>query len=329
MSGIEVAGLVLGGFPLLVSAAEHYKEGWEPLVKWKRFRTEFLHFIDAIDIEKHLFDQMLERFLISADITQAELQLFLTNPNYDGWQREDLAATLKTRLGHSYGAFMSSIRTMNELMAELQSLLSLKDGKFDWADEGASIWDYQLKRIRYSFNKKGTKAVEALERHNRKLRELLDSNDKLENMKSGRKDTAWAKIFECIRDHAKSLHTAIRDGWNCDCREPHNVALRLQPRSKGDWSSSFNVSFEYPESLKADAPKHQERRELVINLKLANTQIIQQPDIIPRPSTAEFERDSLRRRFESKLAPECSVTANPVFTPSVSTNVPVDEFNAK
>jgi hypothetical protein len=129
MSGIEIAGLVLGGFPLLVSAAEHYKEGWEPLVKWKRFRTEFLHFIDAIDIEKHLFDQMLERFLISADITQAELQLFLTDPNYEGWQRKELAAALEMRLGHSYGAFMSSIRTMNQLMAELQSLLSLRDGK--------------------------------------------------------------------------------------------------------------------------------------------------------------------------------------------------------
>src|SRR5438067_1420163 len=104
MSGIEIAGLVLGGFPLLVSAAEHYKEGWEPLVKWKRFRTEFLHFIDAIDIEKHLFDQMLERFLISADIAQAELQLFLTDPNYEGWQRKELAAALEMRLGHSYGA---------------------------------------------------------------------------------------------------------------------------------------------------------------------------------------------------------------------------------
>ena len=129
MSGIEIAGLVLGGFPLLVSAAEHYKEGWEPLMRWKRFRTEFLRFIDAIDIEKQLFDQMLERFLISAEVSQDELQHFLTDPNYHGWHREDLAMTLQSRLANSYGAFMGSIRTMNELMAELESMLSLKDGK--------------------------------------------------------------------------------------------------------------------------------------------------------------------------------------------------------
>lgn len=124
-----MAGLVLGGFSLLVSAAEHYKQGWEPLVRWKRFRTDFLHFIDAIDIEKQLFDQMLERFLISADISQDERRLFLTDPNSEGWHREDLATTLKLRLGNSHGAFISSIRTMNELMAELENLLSLKDGK--------------------------------------------------------------------------------------------------------------------------------------------------------------------------------------------------------
>jgi hypothetical protein len=33
MSGVEIAGFVLGGFPLLISAAEHYKEGFEPLVR--------------------------------------------------------------------------------------------------------------------------------------------------------------------------------------------------------------------------------------------------------------------------------------------------------
>lgn len=33
MSGVEIVGFVLGGFPLLISAAEHYKEGFEPLVR--------------------------------------------------------------------------------------------------------------------------------------------------------------------------------------------------------------------------------------------------------------------------------------------------------
>jgi hypothetical protein len=129
MSGVEIAGFVLGGFPLLISAAEHYREGFEPLVKWKRFWTEFIGFVDAVDIEKQLFDQMLERFLISTDVPHEEIQLFMTDRAYTGWQREDLVRTLRARLGGSYDVYMSTIKTMDELMHELHELLSLKNGE--------------------------------------------------------------------------------------------------------------------------------------------------------------------------------------------------------
>lgn len=132
MSGVEIAGFVLGGFPLLISAAEHYREGFEPLLKWKRFRTEFIGFIDAVDIEKQLYDQMLERFLLSADVPNEELRLFMTKPNYDGWQRADLVDVLQRRLGSSYDVYMSTIRTMNKLLAELQDVLSLKNGQVQY-----------------------------------------------------------------------------------------------------------------------------------------------------------------------------------------------------
>jgi hypothetical protein len=129
MSGVEIAGFVLAGFPLLISAAEHYQEGFEPLVKWKRFRTDFISFIDAVDIEKQLFDQMLERFLMSAEVPEEELKLFMTDPDYDGWQRKELVEVLQLRLGPSYPVYMSTINRMNGLMSDLQALLSLKDGK--------------------------------------------------------------------------------------------------------------------------------------------------------------------------------------------------------
>jgi hypothetical protein len=129
MSGAEIAGFVLGSFPLLISAAEHYREGFEPLRKWKRFRTEFIGFIDAIDIEKQIYNNMLERFLLSADVPDEELQLFLTKPKYDGWKREDLVSALQKRLGSSYGVYMSTVRKMDELMDELKDVLSLKNGE--------------------------------------------------------------------------------------------------------------------------------------------------------------------------------------------------------
>ncbi|KAF7957829.1 hypothetical protein EAE96_003399 [Botrytis aclada] len=207
---------------------------------------------------------------------------------------------------------MSSIGTMNELMAELESMLSLKDGKFDWADDGASSWDYQLKMI----SKRGTTTVEALEKHIRKLRELLDSNDELDSMKSVKRNTALANMFGGIRRHAQSLHMALKDGWNCDCREPHKVSLRLQQRTTGDWSSLFNLSFEYPEDIKRAAQTPYERRELVVSAKPASPQLNNHVDHFLHPSAAVTGREKLRRNFESKPTPEAHITTKPVLVPT-------------
>ena len=141
MSGVEIAGFVLGGFPLLISAAEHYREGFEPLVKWKRFRTDFIGFIDSVDIEKQLFDQMMERFLISADVPHNEIQLFMTDRDYEGWRRDDLVRALQARLGPSYDVYMSTIKTMDSLMHELEELLSLKNGE-------VQLWTHPLAKQR-------------------------------------------------------------------------------------------------------------------------------------------------------------------------------------
>lgn len=56
MSRVEIVGFLLDGFPLLISAAEYYKEGFELLATWYRLRDDFIQFIDAIATQKLLFD---------------------------------------------------------------------------------------------------------------------------------------------------------------------------------------------------------------------------------------------------------------------------------
>lgn len=100
------------------------------MLKWKRFRTDFIGFIDAVDTERLLFDQVLERFLISTDVVDhEELQHFMVDSNYEGWQRKDLDDILARRLGPSLAVYMSTIKTMNNLVQQLQDLLLLKNGE--------------------------------------------------------------------------------------------------------------------------------------------------------------------------------------------------------
>jgi hypothetical protein len=139
MSGIEVVGLILGGLPLLISAGEHYREGFEPLKKWKRFRKDFLGFIDRIDIERQLYYQMLQRLLVSAGVPHSDLSLFM-DPGYAGWRETTLLESLERKLGSILPAFLSTVTTMNELMLELHSLLLLQDGKVIISSK---LWDFE------------------------------------------------------------------------------------------------------------------------------------------------------------------------------------------
>ncbi|KAG9233738.1 hypothetical protein BJ875DRAFT_543514 [Amylocarpus encephaloides] len=278
MSGIEVAGLVLGSFPLL-----------------KRFRTDFLGFIDAVDIEKQLFDQTIERFLISADVPHEELGLFMNDPDYTGWHDNALVVFLQTRLGPSYPVYMSTIRAMNDTMKDLETVLSLTNGQFDWATEGANRWDYQLKRIQLSFSKRGTKKVASLESNNRKLRDLLNSNEWLDKKRIRHKGASWANVFECIRRHARSVHTAITKGWNCSCTIPHIAALRLEQRSKGGWGSHFVMVFNIVEGQVKinDVPK-----EVVITVQVDATDAVNsQRNLVLLPDRSQGNIDQLRSDF--------------------------------
>ncbi|KAF8851604.1 hypothetical protein BDZ45DRAFT_141974 [Acephala macrosclerotiorum] len=323
MSGVEIAGFVLAAFPVLISAGEHDREGFEPLVKWKKFRTEFISFINRVDIEKQLFDDMLAAFLISADVPEEEIQKFLTMQNYEGWQRQDLVRTLEKRLGSSYKVYMSEIKTMNKLMEELAEILSLKNGDFDWAADGASRWDYQLKRLRISFSKRGDKTISQLEVHNKKLRELLDSKNKLDTMKASRKDTTLGTLFERIRGHAASLHAALKQSWNCGCTKPHVAGLQLQQREFSEEpDSEFFLAFNVSKEPSQTAIR---RREVIISLRKTiemEAPAQTRPSVSHKMNLSNGDIGTLRHNFEhSKSDPLIhKVTRRKLFSSSLTTS---------
>lgn len=124
-------------------------------------------------------------------------------------------------------------------------MMSLKNGNIDWAAEGASKWDYQFKRVKLTFSKKGLKLVAELEEHNKHLRMLLDSIEKLGSSRQTRQHSVSASVFQCIRQHANNLHVAIKKGLICRCEPFHRGYLRLESRKTGSWTSIFKMLFEF------------------------------------------------------------------------------------
>lgn len=108
MSGVEAIGLVLGGLPLIISAAEHYKKGFKKLARWKRFKLVFPEFITLVDIQRHMFHLVLKKILIRVQLEPDERQRLLTIPDYEGWHRSEVVEALRLRLGDSYDACMGT-----------------------------------------------------------------------------------------------------------------------------------------------------------------------------------------------------------------------------
>ncbi|KFY70030.1 hypothetical protein V499_09534 [Pseudogymnoascus sp. VKM F-103] len=268
MSGVEVIGLVLGGLPLIISVGEHYKKGFEPLRRWKLFKLVFREFITAVDTQKQMFRLVLINLLAPVQLEPEEKQRLLTIANYEGWHRSDVVEALRSRLGNAYDACMDILRTMNEDMVDLQAMMSLKDGTVDWAVSGKNQWKYQLKRIELSFSENGKRTVQSLEKKIKDLERLLrlldGTNDTFEGMKPVPNGTSWGELFENIRRHAATLHSVIKNSWNCNCEVSHLANLQLQKRQASDCPPRFIVNLALPQREPTSANS---RRKLLIYAK--------------------------------------------------------------
>ncbi|KAK3491763.1 hypothetical protein B0T13DRAFT_490414 [Neurospora crassa] len=65
MSGIEVAGLILGIIPILVKAIEQCQQSYEALDEWVHFRREFFKFSNDVRLQSLLLKQLILRTLAS------------------------------------------------------------------------------------------------------------------------------------------------------------------------------------------------------------------------------------------------------------------------
>jgi hypothetical protein len=174
----------------------------------------------------------------------------------------------------------------------------------DWVKPGEDKWNYQRKRIAHSFSKKGAETITSMERNNRKFRELLDLldgklvNTKVDQRKAISKDTTWANIFECIRRHARSLHSALKNGWKCNCMAPHLAALQLQERDGGCSTASFTMAF-----TSSTSPRTSNfLRKVIITAK--STYSNNRANLRPQPTPVQdWYLDKLRQNIECELSP--------------------------
>lgn len=129
ITGIETAGIVLAVFPLLLSALEHYREGFEVLSDWWKFRPVFKKLIYAIELQWNFFNENLEELLSPIITSDAEMGALLKDPMGLAWRNPDLESRLQERLPKSYQSYQRIIGDMKASMDVLQKKLGIENGE--------------------------------------------------------------------------------------------------------------------------------------------------------------------------------------------------------
>lgn len=131
LTGIEVAGLVLAVFPLVINALEYYEDGLQPIKEWVRFRGEYAAFMNALCRQKIFFRQNIEELLGPIVASDFEMAQLLDNPRGPGWKSEDLDMKLRKRLPgkYEYECYKTTAEYILQLLEKLKAKLNIANGQ--------------------------------------------------------------------------------------------------------------------------------------------------------------------------------------------------------
>lgn len=129
MSGLEVAGVVLGGLPLVISALEHYTHGVNTAKRYWRFRSELRSLILEINTERSIFTNTIEQ-LLTGIVRVENIADCINEPGGDRWRDVEIEHKLKVRLGKVYENYIDNVRGMASSLSQIMTKLALDpDGK--------------------------------------------------------------------------------------------------------------------------------------------------------------------------------------------------------
>lgn len=134
MSGIEIAGLALGAFPLLISAMEHYEEVKKVSSMWWRIKRTHKRDLGRVKDCQLKFRLNLKELLIplimDGVVSKGEYESLLANPGGAGWKEAQVEDALGERLAECHTRYVEILIEMVETMGKLSKECRVDDAEF-------------------------------------------------------------------------------------------------------------------------------------------------------------------------------------------------------
>ncbi|KAH7126102.1 hypothetical protein EDB81DRAFT_810411 [Dactylonectria macrodidyma] len=248
MSGFEVAGIVLGSIPLVISGLEHYINGLGMLQNFRSYKRVLKSLILALQTEHVSIQNICEKLLVGI-APQTRIEEMIDDPFGDLWREEEILSKLRLRLWRSFKIFDERIRDMKEAIEELRSNLNIDPGgkldlspRLDYSYVEGELTGLQAEWTESMPVKKQIKrALFVLQKSNHEeiLTRIRDGVSALQRvaiqdteLELDRKSRSQGRLNKLINEISSSIYHALKSTLTCKCSSLHDVGLRLAPPSR-------------------------------------------------------------------------------------------------
>ena len=216
MSGFEIAGVVLGSIPLLISALENYGKGLTAIQRWRKYQRELQSLIRNLQTEQVKLQNVCEKLLVGL-VPVSDIEAMIDDPGGKLWSQEAIERKVQARLWKSWAVFDDTIKDIRMVIDEIQREIDSQGGG-NVSELRRGI--FTLKRFHYEDR------LSTIRNGVSNLENLTDRNIELE---PERRVRSQIKLFSVLRDMAGSFYRALLTSFRCSCK--HQVGLALQRRS--------------------------------------------------------------------------------------------------
>ncbi|RYC86479.1 hypothetical protein BFJ63_vAg10619 [Fusarium oxysporum f. sp. narcissi] len=243
MSGFEVAGIVLGSIPIVVSALQCYMNGLGTLQNFRSCKRILKSLILTLKTEHANLQNIYEK-LLTGIAPQTRIEEMIRDPFGHLWREEEIFNKLRLRLWSSLQVFDDRVQDMREAIEEMMEKLNIgTDGKVggcdrccastnseqtDWTD--SSSIKKQFRRATFILQKSNHE--EALTR----IRDGVSALQRLAvlntDLESQRKSRSQGRLNKLVNGMLSGIYHALRSTMTCKCSDLHDVGLRLTPPSR-------------------------------------------------------------------------------------------------
>jgi hypothetical protein len=131
---MEAAGLVLGGFSLVISAMEHYAAMEKMSRTWWKIRREHRKDLGRLRDCELMYRANMRTLLAPLEldgvIDSSQLELLLANLESTSWQEQEVNLVISKRLGERKERYFENLREMSETMVKLGKVSRALDKDF-------------------------------------------------------------------------------------------------------------------------------------------------------------------------------------------------------